>query len=59
MQVHAATALEQLAILPGNSLEKLQENREGQPSIRINDQYRVCFNWEGQDAFNVEIVDYH
>jgi proteic killer suppression protein len=44
---------------PGNRLEKLKGNRKGQYSIRINSQFRICFNWTGQDAINVEIADYH
>ena len=44
---------------PANHLEKLSGNREGQHSIRINDQYRICFLWQNGDAFDVEIVDYH
>lgn len=43
----------------GNPLEALKGDRKGQHSIRINDQWRICFRWEGQDAFEVEIVDYH
>ena len=48
-----------LRVLPANRLEKLSGNREGQWSIRINDQWRVCFKWQGSDAYEVEIVDYH
>jgi toxin HigB-1 len=44
---------------PGNRLEKLHGNREGQYSIRINDQWRICFRWENEEALDVEIVDYH
>ena len=44
---------------PGNHLEALKGDRKGQYSIRINDQYRICFVWSGNDAENVEIVDYH
>lgn len=55
----AAAELEDLKIPPGNRLEKLRSNRQGQHSIRINDQYRVCFVWRGHDAFEVEITDYH
>jgi proteic killer suppression protein len=51
--------LDDLKIPPSNHLEKLSGNREGQYSIRINDKYRVCFKWEGNNAFDVEIVDYH
>jgi proteic killer suppression protein len=55
----AATSLADLRSPPGNRLEKLRGDREGQRSIRINDQWRICFHWSGSDAFNVEIVDYH
>ncbi len=55
----AATDVEDLRVPPGNRLEKLHGNREGQWSIRINQQYRVCFALEGGDAYYVEIVDYH
>lgn len=48
-----------LRVPPANRLEKLSGNREGQWSIRINDQWRVCFKWQGSDAYDVEIVDYH
>lgn len=44
---------------PANRLEKLSKDREGQHSIRINDQWRVCFTWQDDDAYDVEIVDYH
>ena len=54
----AATALSDLR-LPGLHLEALQGDRKGQYSIRINDQFRICFNWWDGDAHNVEIVDYH
>jgi toxin HigB-1 len=54
-----AVALEDLKSPPGNRLEKLHGERRGQYSIRINDQYRICFAWRGQDAFEVEITDYH
>jgi len=55
----AATALEDLKSPPGNRLEKLAGGRAGQWSIRVNDQWRVCFAWRGTDAHNVEMVDYH
>jgi proteic killer suppression protein len=55
----AATDLTDLRTPPGNRLEKLRGTREGQYSIRINDQYRICFRWRGHDAFDVELVDYH
>lgn len=48
-----------LRVPPANRLEKLSGDREGQYSIRINDQWRICFEWSGGDAFNVEIADYH
>ena len=54
----AATSLGDLA-LPGLRLEALKGDRKGQYSIRINDQYRICFEWHGEDAHRVEIVDYH
>ncbi|NMA19658.1 MAG: excinuclease ABC subunit A [Lentisphaerae bacterium] len=55
----AARQLSDLRVPPGNKLERLQGNREGQYSIRINDQYRICFIWTHEGAKNVEIVDYH
>jgi proteic killer suppression protein len=55
----AAEVLDDLCIPPGNRLEKLSGNRTGQYSIRINDQWRICFLWRDGDAFDVEIVDYH
>jgi proteic killer suppression protein len=55
----AAEKLEDLRIPPGNRLEKLIGNRQGQHSIRINDQWRICFRWSEGDAYEVEIVDYH
>ena len=58
-QLHAATALEFLRIPPGNRLEALTGDRQGQHSIRINDQWRVCFVWREGHAHDVEIVDYH
>ena len=57
--VDAAESLDDLRVPPGNRLEKLAGDRAGQYSIRINDQYRVCFRWHGSDARDVEIVDYH
>ena len=54
----AAMSLADL-VSPGNNLENLKGDRKGQNSIRINEQYRVCFVWEGKDAQRVEIVDYH
>ncbi|MBW7566321.1 type II toxin-antitoxin system RelE/ParE family toxin [Chromobacterium subtsugae] len=58
-QLHAATNLQALRIPPGNRLEPLQGDRLGQYSIRINDQWRVCFKFQGGNAQDVEIVDYH
>ena len=55
----AATELADLLALPGNRLEGLKGDRAGQHSIRVNDQYRVCFRWKDGDAYDVEIVDYH
>jgi len=57
--LHAAVALDNLRIPPGNRLEALRGDRQGQHSIRINDQYRVCFVWRDGNAFDVEIIDYH
>jgi len=54
-----AQTLQDLANWKGLSLEKLKGDRKGQYSVRINDQYRICFNWSGTDALEVEIVDYH
>ena len=58
-QVHAAAALSDLAAIPGNRLEALAGDRLGRYSIRINDQWRICFRWVERDAVEVEIVDYH
>ncbi|HMK77243.1 MAG TPA: type II toxin-antitoxin system RelE/ParE family toxin [Thermodesulfobacteriota bacterium] len=55
----AAEKLEDLRIPPGNRLEKLAGNRQGQHSIRINDQWRICYRWSAGDAYEVEIVGYH
>jgi len=57
--LHAATNLNALRVPPGNRLEQLHGDRSGQYSIRINNQWRICFTWSGSDACNVEIVDYH
>lgn len=57
--LHWATSLSDLAVPGGNRLESLAGNRKGQHSIRINDQYRLCFVWRDGDAGKVEIVDYH
>ncbi len=51
--------LRDLASPPGNRLEALRGEREGQHSIRINDQFRLCFRWENGDVYDVEVVDYH
>lgn len=59
LQVDAATTLDDLRFPPGNQLEPLKGDRKGQNSIRINDQYRICFRWKNGDAYDVEIVDYH
>ena len=60
-RLEAATSLRDLAALPGNRFEALSGDREGQYSIRINDQWRMCFEWpeSSQGPINVEIVDYH
>jgi proteic killer suppression protein len=58
-QLQIATQLRDLRIPPGNRLELLQGNRAGQYSIRVNDQFRVCFRWTAAGAEDVEIVDYH
>jgi len=57
--LNAAITLDNLRVPPGNQLEALRGNRAGQHSIRVNDQYRVCFVWHHGNAFEVEIVDYH
>ena len=54
-----AESVEDLRVPPGNHLEKLSGDREGQYSIRINDKYRICFNVDKRDFYDVEIVDYH
>ena len=58
-QLDAAVTLEDLRVPPGNHLERLRGDRVGEWSIRINDQWRICFRWERNDAHDVEIVDYH
>ena len=55
----ALEILEDLRVPPGNHLEKLSGNRKGQHSIRINEQWRICFRWHDGDAYDVEIADYH
>lgn len=57
--IQAAAKLEDLKAPPGNRLEALVGNRDGQHSIRINDQWRICFAWRDGDAYDAEIVDYH
>ncbi len=59
MMLDAATSLDTLRAAPGNRLEALKGNKKGQHSIRINQQWRVCFKWEAGHAWSVEIVDYH
>jgi proteic killer suppression protein len=58
-QLDSATELRDLASPPGNRLEQLRGKREGQHSIRINNQWRICFKWQDGDAYEVEIADYH
>src|SRR4051794_33395382 len=58
-RLHAAESLDDLASLPGNRLEKLVGDRADRHSIRLNDQYRICFRWTARGAEDVEIVDYH
>ena len=58
-QLEIASSLEDLRVPPGNRLEALKGRRSGQYSIRVNDQWRVCFRWSGAGADDVEIVDYH
>ena len=58
-QINFADVLDDLRIPPGNRLEALKHDRSGQFSIRINDQFRICFEWSNGNAINVEIVDYH
>lgn len=57
--ISAATVLDTLRVPPSNHLEELHGKREGQHSIRINKQWRICFIWKGSNAYGVEIVDYH
>jgi len=59
LYLHQAKVLDDLKVPPGNRLEALKGNRKGQYSIRINDQWRICFRWKDGDVFDVEIVDYH
>ena len=57
--LHRAQTLQDLRVPPGNRLEALKAGRKGQYSIRVNDQFRICFVWRSGDAFDVELVDYH
>jgi proteic killer suppression protein len=59
LMLNQARRIDDLRSPPGNRLETLKGDRAGQHSIRINDRWRICFRWEGSDAYNVEIVDYH
>lgn len=59
LTIDAAKRLDDLRVPPGNRLEALHADRRGQHSIRINDQWRICFEWREGGAWNVEIVDYH
>jgi toxin HigB-1 len=59
LAIDAAGQLDDLAMPPGNRLEALRGDRRGQHSIRINEQWRVCFRWDDSQAWEVEIVDYH
>lgn len=59
LAIDAATLLDDLRVPPGNRLEALHGNRQGQHSIRVNDQWRICFVWRDNEAWDVEIVDYH
>jgi proteic killer suppression protein len=58
-QIHRVFRLEELIVPPGNRLESLKGNREGLWSLRINDQWRICFVWRDSNAYEVQIVDYH
>lgn len=57
--IDAASSINDLRVPPANCLEKLKGKRKGQYSIRVNKQWRICFKWQQQDAYEVEIVDYH
>ncbi len=59
LMLDAAEHLDDLRVPPGNRLEKLKGNRKGQHSIRVNNQWRICFEWSEGDAYEVEITDYH
>ena len=58
-QLDSVLTLDELQVPPGNRLEALSKKREGQHSIRINDQYRICFRWTGTGPIDVQITDYH
>ncbi len=57
--IHSAESVQELYVLPGNRLEYLKGKRQNQYSIRINDQWRICFKWIENNAYEVEIIDYH
>ena len=59
LMIDAARDVEDLRVPPGNRLEKLSGDRDGQYSVRVNDQYRICFSWSDGSAENVALVDYH
>jgi proteic killer suppression protein len=59
LAIDAAQSLDDLRVPPGNRLEALRGDRKGQHSVRINDQWRVCFTWRAGEAYDVAIVDYH
>lgn len=59
LMIDAAESLEDLRVPPGNKLEKLLGDRKGQHSVRVNDQFRVCFTWRKGDAWDVQLTDYH
>jgi proteic killer suppression protein len=59
LQLHAAVSVRDMAAPPGNRLEQLKGDRAGLYSVRVNDQWRICFRWQGSNAHDVEIVDYH
>lgn len=59
LYLHRARQLDDLRVPPGNRIEALKGDRKGQHSIRVNDQWRICFHWKDGDAFDVELIDYH
>jgi proteic killer suppression protein len=59
LALHSATQLREMTVPPGNRLEALKGGRKGQHSLRVNDQWRICFHWREGNAYDVEIVDYH